>query len=92
MPRESLPPTAALPAGPADALPGPNPAAAAPLELTLALRLMPQSQGLGCDWRFSLHHGGHEALQCDSFAGLVDHLARLLQIMPGPAPPQRGIR
>jgi hypothetical protein len=74
----SLPPTHAAAATP----PGPA------IELRLALRLLPTSDGLGCGWQFSAQAGEAPPLYFSSLAELVDHLARLAH---GAAPP-RGIR
>lgn len=87
------PPAArAAPPIPTDAQRTGGEAAPALLELTLALRLLPRPQGLGCSWQLSLHSDGREALQCDSIAELTEHLVRLLQSLPAPAAPHRGIR
>lgn len=106
MPPDPPAAAAALPPGQADALRGTGPPTTppAPIELTMALRLVPASPGLASGWSLSLHNGERRLLQCDSFAALLDQLARLLQALPQTwvqplppswipeAPPQRGIR
>lgn len=76
------------PPAPASAPPADPAAAGAALELRLALRLLPGTDGLGARWQFSAQAGEGPPLAFGSLAELINHLARLTQRQ---APP-RGIR